>query len=260
MENNNNEDVLQLDIFEIVNILLRYSWIIILSGILCLAATVVYTLTCVAPSYTANLSFYVRNSELQNSISAISTSEINAAIQLATTYKVILQDDSIMEKIGTELIEEFGENRVGEYYTIVENGAGEKTVSAKEIGKQISIEPIDETEILSVTAVTHDPEISAAICENLSQIAPDELKRIVGIDYIESIGSVKIPTEPSGPNAKKNGAIGFGVGFLAAAFIIIVINVLDTKIYDGDFLRDKYQVAVLGEIPYYDISSTVAQR
>lgn len=255
---NNNEDVLQLDVFEIVNILLRYSWIIILSGVVCLVLTVLYTLTCIAPTYTADLSFYVRNSELSNSISAISTSEINASQQLATTYTVILQDDFIMEEIGKQLIKQFGEERIGAYYTIVDMEDGEKSVEAKQIGRQINIEPVDETEILKVTAETKDPEISAAICKDLADLAPDTLKRIVGIDYIESIGNVKTPQKPSGPDPKKNGAIGFGIGFLAAAFIIIVKNVLDTKIYDGDFIRDKYEVAVLGEIPYYDINITTA--
>ncbi|MCD8238277.1 MAG: Wzz/FepE/Etk N-terminal domain-containing protein [Clostridiales bacterium] len=254
-ENYNNEEGLQIDFFEILSVLMRYSWLIILCGVCGLVAAAVFTITCIAPTYTSSLSFYVRNSEMQNNISSISANEINSSIQLAKTYTVILQNDSILEKIGTDLIEKFGEERVAQYYTIVDVGDGSdtKTVNAKQLSKQISIQPVDETEILEVTAVTEDPEFSAAICESLESIAPDELKRIVGIDYIEPIGRAKIPTSPSGPNVKKNGVLGFAFGVLCCGAVIVLLNLLDTKIYSGDFIREKYDIPVFGEIPYYEM-------
>lgn len=258
--NNVEDDVLQLDLFEIINVLLRYAWLIILCGVICLAAATAYTITCIAPTYTSSLSFYVRNSEMQNTISSITTNEINTAIQLAKTYTVILEDDSILEKIGTDLIERFGEERVAQYYTIVDVGdaQGTKTVETKQLSGQISIQPVDETEILEVTAVTNDPEFSAAVCESIESIAPDELKRIVGIDYIESIGSAKVPALPSGPNIKKNAVLGFAVGFLLCSFVVILLNLFDTKIYSGDLVRDKFDIPVFGEIPYYEIKEVKA--
>ncbi|MCD7856012.1 MAG: Wzz/FepE/Etk N-terminal domain-containing protein [Clostridiales bacterium] len=259
-ENYNNDEGFQIDLFEILSVLIRYAWLIILCGVCALIAAVMFTVTCVAPTYTSSLSFYVRNSEMQNNISSITTNEINTSIQLAKTYTVILQNESILEKIGTDLIEKFGEERVGQFYEIVDvgDGSGTKTVNAKQLSRQISIQPVDETEILEVTAVTEDPEFSAAICESLESIAPDELKRIVGIDYIESIGSAKIPTSPSGPNVKKNGFLGFALGVLCSGAIIVLLNLLDTKIYSGDFIRDKYDIPVFGEIPYYEMKEAKA--
>ncbi|MCC8098371.1 MAG: hypothetical protein LIO44_07480, partial [Eubacterium sp.] len=238
---NNEEEVLQIDLFAILKILWRYAWIIVLSGAVCMIAAGLYTNFCVAPTYTSSLSFYVRNSEMQTSITSISTSEINSSIQLAKTYTVILQDDSILEIIGASLIEEFGIDEVSKYYTIVENEEGLMTVDTKKLAGQIKIESIDETEILEVKAVTANPEFSAAICRSYEDIAPDELKRIVGIDYIESIGRAKVPTVPSGPNVKRNTALGLILGVFVSGFIIIVFNLFHTKINNADFIKEKYK-------------------
>ncbi|MCD8090566.1 MAG: Wzz/FepE/Etk N-terminal domain-containing protein [Clostridiales bacterium] len=259
MENNikENEDVLQIDFFEILNTLLRYAWVIVLAGVCCMAVAVVYTIFCIEPTYTSSLSFYVRNSEMQGSMTFISSNEINSSIQLAKTYTVILQDEAILDKIGTGLIEEFGIERVSQYYEIVETGdeEGTLTVNSKQFSGQISIEPVNETEILSVTAVTRDPEFSAAICRSLEEIAPDELKRIVGINYIESIGEAKVPRAPSGPNVKKNGALGLIAGVFISGFVIVLLSLLDNKIYSSDFIRENYGVTVFGEIPYYEFNA-----
>ncbi|MCD8158972.1 MAG: Wzz/FepE/Etk N-terminal domain-containing protein [Clostridiales bacterium] len=252
INNNEDENLQQIDLFEILNVLLRHAWIIILSGVVCLAVVSLYTYFCVAPTYTSSLSFYVRNSEMQTSITSISTSEINSSIQLAKTYTVILQDDSILEIIGASLIDEFGVDEVSKYYTIVENEEGILTVNTNQLAGQIKIEPVDETEILEIKAVTQNPEFSAAICRSFEDIAPDELKRIVGIDYIESIGRAKVPTSPSGPNIKRNAVIGLIFGAFVNGVIIVLLNLLDAKIYNSDIIKEKYKVPVFGEVPYYD--------
>ncbi|MCD7905964.1 MAG: Wzz/FepE/Etk N-terminal domain-containing protein [Clostridiales bacterium] len=251
---NNTEEEIQINIFEIVNALIRYAWIIILTGIIFMAVFAAYTHFCIDPTYTSSLSFYVKNSETQSSITAITSNEISSAVQLAKTYTVILQDDSILEMIGSDLIEEFGAERIGEYYTIVENNDGTLTIEANELAGQIKMEPIDETEILGLTVVTRDPVFSAAICRSYEEIAPDELKRIVGIDYIESIGTAKIATAPSGPNVKRNAAVGLLLGVFISGFVVVLLNLMDSKIYDGDTVRNEFNVTVFGEIPYYEFS------
>ena len=121
-------------------------------------------------------------------------------------------------------------------------------VKPVELRDVISMESVDSTEVLRITAITTDPEISAGICNKLSDIAPDFLIRIVGAGSVEAIGSAKINNNHVAPNVKRNTFLGMIAGLVMAIGIVFIIDFFDNTIKDSEELAKKYDRAIIGEV------------
>ena len=110
---------------------------------------------------------------------------------------------------------------------------------------------VNETEVLKVTAVTKDAEISAELCNIIADVAPDFLIRVVGAGSVEAIGEAKPDYNPVSPNVMKFTLLGILAGMLIAVIIIFIIDFVDNTIKDSDELNTKYDKAIIGEIPSF---------
>ena len=105
-----------------------------------------------------------------------------------------------------------------------------------------------DTSAVKVVATTKDAELSAMICNNLTQIAPKYVEKAVGVGSLNTIDKAKIYKTPVAPNVTKNAVIGALAGMMTAILIIFLIAFFDNTIKDSEVISKKHQLAVLGEI------------
>ena len=93
-----------IDLWELLGVLLRRIWIIILAAVLVGAAAFGYTYYMVDPLYKASTLLYVNNSSISlgSTSVTISGSELNAAQKLVNTYLVILKSRSVLNDVIEE--------------------------------------------------------------------------------------------------------------------------------------------------------------
>jgi capsular polysaccharide biosynthesis protein len=76
------------------------------------------------------------------------------------------------------------------------------------------------------------------------------MKRTTHAGSVETIGSAKVPTEPSSPHVKRITLISFALGMVLAIAIIIVTDLIDNRIqFTDDFKKVFEDIPVLTEIP-----------
>ena len=108
-----------------------------------------------------------------------------------------------------------------------------------------------DTSAVKVTATTVNAEVAAAICNDLTKVAPKYVEDAVGVGSINTIDTAKVYHSPVAPNIPKYTMVGFAAGFMLIVMLILLIDFFDNTIKDPDVLANKYHKAIIGEIQQF---------
>ena len=244
-----------LDLREIFDLLMSRKWLIICVAVFGFVFAFGYTKLCIPYQFTASVSMYVKNATNKTAVDIVNQSDITAAQQLAATCIEILSDDVVSDAIGEKLIENYTPEELALYFLLEESDEGYK-ISTGSISSKVGYSTVNETELIRITATCGNPIIAADMCNYVTEIAPDILIRVVGAGAVEAVGEAKVPMAPSAPSAAKNSAIGFALGFIIAAGGVIIRFVFDNTIKSGDDAADRFDLPLIGEIPFYEFDDT----
>ena len=154
--------------------------------------------------------------------------EINASQKLVNTYIEILRSNTYMAKIS---------DNVGLGY------------SANQIKSMLSMNALNQTEILQIKVTNKNPDHAATILNEILANADSEIIRIAKAGSVEVIDEAFVPRTPSSPNIPKNTMVGLLLGAVLAMAVLFVIYMMDSTIHGETSLTDKYEIPVLGAVP-----------
>ncbi len=198
--------------------------------------------------YQSYTSMYVKNSNETIITDGVNLNDLNASKSLLDTYIAVLQDDAVIEVIGDELLKKHTADELDAIFSVNKE---KNKISVESIRSCLTMAAVNETEVLKVTAITKDADISAELCNIIADIAPDFLIRVVGAGSVEAIGEAKPDYDPVSPNVMKFTILGILAGMLIAVIIIFVLDFIDNTVKDSDELSQKYEKAIIGEIPSF---------
>ncbi|MDU2202014.1 MAG: GNVR domain-containing protein, partial [Anaerococcus hydrogenalis] len=112
-----------------------------------------------------------------------------------------------------------------------------------------SIEPVKDTQIISVKVVDTVPERSMDIANATSMVFKDSITKIMKVDNVQILDKANLPEEASSPNIKKNTAIGLILGFIIGVAISLFKELSDTTFKTTDDIQEAFDIPVLGMIP-----------
>ena len=217
----------QLNLISIIDILLRKWTVILLSAVLVGVFAFVYSEVFIAEVYRSTASLYV-NSNKQNVSEDVSSANLSSSRQLVTTYAEILKARTFLETIATEL-------------------DGRYTVN--QIANMLTIESLNSTEILSIKVEGTNAADVYEITKSIVKYAPDELERVVEGGSVKKLDDASETKTPISPNIRNNTFIGVFIGILLGSLIVIILELFDTRIKNGDEISQRYKEPLLGEIP-----------
>lgn len=217
----------QLNVVNIIDMLLK-RWFVVLISTICMGIfAFVYSEVFISPMYSSTASLYV-NSERQKVTDNVNTSELNSSRQLVMTYAEILKSRTFLSNIAQDLDNEY---------------------STSQLNKMITMDALNNTEILSVTVKGTDAEDVYKITKSIVKYAPDELIRVVEAGSVKVLDDASETKSPISPNIRQNTFIGVLIGLVLGGFIVILTELLDTRIKTGEEINSRYEEPLLGEIP-----------
>ena len=227
---------------DIISMFLSKIWLLIAVTIIGGLAAFIFSKFVLPLEYSSHISMYVQsytgiteNANLQNNISN--------SKQLVNTYMEVLKDDAVMNAVGARLKEQFGEDRLSDCFSVVDG-----KISPSSIRDCLSISSVTDTSAVKIVATTKNAEVSAAVCNDLTEVAPDYVEEAVGVGSINTIDVAKVYNTPVAPNMKKNAALG-ALGALAfACMIIFLIDFFDNTVKDTDAIGKEFKKPIIGEI------------
>ena len=228
---------------DIIRLLLSHIWLIIVITAFGAGAAFGISKFLLPLQYSSHITMYVQSytgiTENANNVNNISNSK-----QLVNTYMEVLKDDAVMNAVAEKLSKQFEENVLSQNFTINDSGK----ITPASIRSCLAISSVTDTSAVKVNATAKNAEVAAAICNDLTQVAPQYVEEAVGVGSINTIDTAKVYNTPVAPNTMKNTVIGAVAGFMLIVLIIFLIDFFDNTIKDTDALGKKYNKAIIGDI------------
>ncbi len=225
MENNSEKEI---DILKLLLALKRRIIPIVAAALLGAAVMYLYTEFLAVPMYRSSASVYISNKiQYNTNTSSVDLADFNSSVQLVPVYSSFVKTSTALNRVIQD---------TGLDYTV------------KELKKMVSTSPVDETAILKISASAPDPEDSASIVNALATLGVTEMSRFAMGSTAYIIDSAEAPEAPYAPSTKKNVLIGFLAGAFIAAAVVIVMELVDTRLKDESDFSSLISAPVLGMI------------
>lgn len=210
----------------------------------------------ITKKYQSSVQIYVKSTADTSATGDINATQISTAKSLAETYIIILNDNTVYERIADRFSDEYEPEKLNGRVPMIKNDKGELQISPSYIKSCVSIAAVNESEILQISAQTEYPQISADICNYMVDVAPDILRRVTKAGSVEEISAPKVPTAPSSPNVKKNTAAGVLAGIVLSIAFVLLHRYFNNRVIGASDIKERYGVSVLAEIPSFEIKTT----
>lgn len=221
----------RINIKKLVFYILKRCWLIILCAAIGFAGMYWYTAYYQQDKYTAYATVYVLNGN-PNVVNYQYTNvnDLNSAVALLDTYKVVIKSDKVMSVVTERLIADY------------------PWIFANYIASTLSMGSVSETGVFRIMSTTSNAKLSADICNAVVDVAPSEIIRVVNAGNIEVIDYAVAPSFPDDRSPMRKGLIGAMAGAILAAGFLVLLFLLNRKVADAESLTDNYTPPVLAEI------------
>lgn len=220
------EDEITIDLLEIMIVIKRHLAIIIVAMIIVGTAGGLVTFYFITPQYKATATLIVNARTEQ--VSTLTNDQLVTSQKLADTYGIIIQSDTILDQVITNL-----------YLDITYD-------DLKEI---ITVTSVDDTQIMEVAVIHPDVTIAMEIVREITEIAPDIIAEAVEAGSVKVISSVRGTDNPVSPNLVKNVIICAFLGVVGAIGLVILKELLNNTFKTEEEITKKLGLTVIGVLP-----------
>ncbi len=233
------ERELEISMKELLSMLLRRWWIILLTAAVFTVGMFGYSYLNTKQTYRATTLMYVNNADI--SIGAgklnITASDITAAQSLVDTYCVILNTRGTLERV-------------------IEKSEVEYTY--EQLRSMISATSVNGTEIFSISVTSTNAEEAKAIANTIAIVLPERIAEIVEGSTVEVVDYAVVGA-PVSRGLAKRALIGCLLGLaLSCALCFVYDCLLNDVMKSEEYLESTYgdKIPVLSVVPDATRSST----
>lgn len=223
-----DEDEGSIELWPLVQALLRRWWLIALVAVAAAVLAFAGTKLFVTPTYRSGFTAYVNNRADDDKQTVLSNADLSASRYLTYTYAQIIRSRSVLEEAA---------EKAGLHY------------SYSELSGMVSTSILSDTEIISVYVVSESPAESMSYAAAIAEVAVAEISNIVDGSSMRVIDQPVMPTGIHSPNYMKNALVGLVIGFLLAAAVIVLREVMDDRVKDEGALENRFGIPILGSVP-----------
>lgn len=213
-----------MTLLELLQLLRKHLKIVVLLPIACALAMALASVLVMRNTYTAQTDMYVLASSEGESGGALS-SDLSASQMLTNDVAQLLKSDRVM----SDAAEDLGLPNLNAY---------DITVSSESTTRVIT---------LSVTGADARgaANVANALAKNVSQVA----REVMNVQSVNVIDEAPVPEAPSGPNRPLYIAVTFMAGLFLAVAIVVVLDLVDTRVRTSEQVEELLGVPVIGRIP-----------
>ena len=217
----------EIDLLELFSILKAHIVLIIVVTVIAAVAGFMVTEYAITPQYEASVNMIVNTRT--DATAAVSNDSINSAKSLVSTYAIIIKSNTVLNQVISNL--------------------SLKDIDYDTLAEKVSVEAIDDTQVMKVAVKDPDPELARKIVKEIAKISPEEIVDSVEAGSCKVVSQVRVPADPVSPSLKKNVVIAAAAGFVLVVAIVLLKNFLANYIVDDDDIQKYLGLPVLGVIP-----------
>lgn len=221
----------EIDLIDLIKKISNHIYLIIslafIIGGLCFA----YSKFLVLPTYESNATMIISSSNQngdKGDIANIELNQIQANKALISTYSEIVKSKGIAEQVIKNLSLNMGYD---------------------EFSKKVSIEPVKDTQIISVNVVDSVPARAMDIANETANIFKSSIGDIMKVDNVQILDGATIPVDPVSPNVSKNTLVGAIIGLVLGIIISLFKELYDISIKSVEEVEEYLNLPVIGVLP-----------
>ena len=213
-----------MTLLELLHLLRKHLKLVVLLPLVCAIAMAAASMLVMRNSYTAQTDMYVLASSQSDAGSALS-SDLSASQMLTNDVARLLQSDRVMDDAASDL--------------------GLESLD----GYSITVSSETTTRVITLSVTGADPQgaanVANALADNVSQVAQE----VMSVESVNVIDEAPVPTAPSGPNRTLYVMVAFMAGLFLAVAIVVVLDMLDTRVRSAEQVEELLGLPVIGRIP-----------
>ena len=214
-----------MTLLELLTLLRKHLKLVIMLPIVCMVAMGLASVLMMSDTYTATTDMYVlASSEGSNSSSALS-SDLSASQMLTNDVATLLQSDRVM----TDAADQLGLPNLRGY--------------------NITVTSESTTRVITLQVTSSDAQGSANVANALADCVSNVAQEVMNVESVNVIDEAPTPEAPSGPNRMLYVAVAAMAGLFAAVAIVVLMDVIDTRVRSAEDVEELLELPVIGRIP-----------
>ena len=213
----------EISLIELLDIFKKNIGIIVKSVVAFVAAAVIITLFFLTPKYEANTQMLVNQSSGENNINV---GEIQTSVQMITTYKEFITGDIVLDPVAQQL------------------GDG---MTARQLKDMVAVSNTQNSQVFTIAVTSESQKFSAEAANLIASTFQQQIQEKFQVDNVTVVSEATDTPNKVSPSIVKNVLIGFVLGLGVSVAIIIVKEMLDTRIHSENDLQ-KMGFTILGSV------------
>ncbi|VWM24545.1 putative capsular polysaccharide biosynthesis protein YwqC [Collinsella intestinalis] len=212
-----------MTLLELLGLLKKNLKLVVILPLVCAIGMGAYAFVGMEDEYTATASMYVlaKQDESASNLNASLTASQLVANDVAT----LLKSDRVRDLAARDL--------------------GVKSLA----GFEISVTSETTSRVLSVSVTGDDSKQVAELANSLAQNVSGVAQDVMQIEAVNVINLADVPTLPSGPSRTLYIVVALFAGLLMAIAIVVITDMLNTKVRSADEVEELLGIPVIGRIP-----------
>lgn len=218
-----------MTLLELLHIIRKHLKLVIILPICFAIVAALFCWIAMANTYTASVSMYV----LANSSSNTNSSPVTLSTDLSASQMITNDVAELIrsERVLSETADALGMNK--------------EELESYSVG----VTSASDTRLITIEVTGHTPNSAAAIANGLANTTNTVAQEIMDIEAVNVIDEAAIPTSPSGPNRTLYVALALFAGVLVAIAIVVLLDMINTRIRKPEEIEDLLDIPVIGRIP-----------
>lgn len=213
-----------MTLLELFRLLKKHLQIVVLLPVVCALVVGLYSAIFVRNQYTATSSMYVlAQNDSSNSNSLYS--DLNASQMLTNDVAKLLKSDRVVNQVGSEV--------------------GIEGLR----GYSVSVTSETTSRVITLSVTGPDPQTAADIVNKMIEDVSGVAQSVMNIGSVNPVDMAQAPEKPSGPNRLLYTLVAFVAGLFVAIAIVVVSDMLNTKVRGSEDLEELIDVPIIGRIP-----------
>lgn len=213
-----------MTLLELLHLLRKHLILVIALPIVCAVAMAVVAYGFMANVYTAETSMYVLSQSGEENTSTLQ-SNLSASQMIANDVAALIESSRVTNATADDL----GLDDLNGYDISVSSETTSRVIT-------LSVEGADPQEAA---------DIANAMAANVSEVA----REVMNVQSVNVVDEAAAPEQPSGPSRTMYVAVAFLAGLFVAVAIVVLLDMLNTKVRSAEDAEELLGIPVIGRIP-----------
>lgn len=214
-----------MTLLELLTLLRKHLKLVVMLPVACMVVMGLASVLMMSDTYTATTDMYVLASSSDGETSSALSSDLSASQMLTNDVATLLQSDRVMGDAADQL--------------------GLKNLK----GYDITVSSETTTRVITLQVTGHDPQGAANVANALAECVSDVAQQVMNVESVNVIDEAPTPDAPSGPNRVLYVAVAAMAGLFAAVAIVVLMDVVDTRVRSAEDVEELLGLPVIGRIP-----------